>query len=112
MVVLVSLEAVKDALRIAVRDDNGAVLPHEYDDLIEAYTLSVTDAVLRYLRKLENPDSWNENTVPAAVRLAIILGVNSLYDDESPELVSGLAASDPKNPLVALLCMMRKPTYA
>ncbi|WP_144223613.1 head-tail connector protein [Mesorhizobium amorphae] len=108
---LVTLEYVKSALHIIERDGNGVVLDHEDDGLIQGYMKSVTEAVLRYLRALET-STWTETTAPEAVKLAIVIGVKSLYDPEAQELLSGLAASDPKNPIVGLLCMMRKPTLA
>lgn len=111
MVPLVTLEFVKSALHIIERDASGEVLDHEDDGLIQDYMNSVTEAVLRYLRVLET-STWTESTAPKAVKLAIVMGVVSLYDPEAEPLLSGLAASDPKNPIVALLCMMRKPTLA
>lgn len=99
---LVPLEFVKKALRVAHDDD---------DDVLEMHIASVTEAVLRYLRRLD-VNEWTSGTVPNAVRSAILLGVKSLYDEDKAELLSGLASSDPKNPLVALLCMMRRPTVA
>jgi len=110
MAALVSLDFVKRALRVAEYGDGGEVLPIEDDALIQGYVDAVTEAVLRYLRARDN--DWTEATLPKAVRLAIVLGVNSLYDTEQAELLSGLGSSDPKNPMVALLCMMRKPTLA
>lgn len=108
---LVTLEYIKSALHIIERDGNGVVLDHEDDGLIQGYMESVTEAVLRYLRILET-STWTETTAPKAVKLAITMGVMSLYNEDQTELLSGLAASDPKNALVALLCMMRKPTLA
>ncbi|WP_051469626.1 head-tail connector protein [Chelativorans sp. J32] len=100
MASLVSLESVKAALHIDSGDD---------DTLLQDYIESVQEAVLRYLRVLGEND-WTEETVPKAVRLAIIMGVQSVYDPDRLDLIAGLASSDPKNPIVAMLCMMRRPT--
>ncbi len=112
MASLVTLEFVKAALHIIERDENGVVLDHEDDGLIQGYIDSVEEAVLRYLRRLAVTPPWTEADAPKAVKQAIVLGVASLYDPEAPELLSGLGSSDPKNPLVGLLCMLRKPTVA
>lgn len=113
MVALVSLEFVKQAIRVAEYDGAGTMLPNDDDDLVQGYIDAVTEAVLRYLRVLNaDPFPWNDTTVPKAVKQSIVLGVASLYDPEAPELLSGLGSSDPKNPIVGMLCMMRKQTLA
>lgn len=110
MAALISKEFAKEALRIAERDGNGDIIEHEDDDLIQAYIDATNEAVLRYLRGGE--EGWTEESAPKAVKTAIVLGVSSLYDPSQGELLSGLGSSDPKNPMVALLCMLRKPTLA
>ncbi|NVP55968.1 head-tail connector protein [Mycoplana rhizolycopersici] len=108
---LVSLDFVKQALRIAERDDEGNILDHEDDGVLQAYIDTASEAVVRYLKEGAN-DDWDESTTPAAVRQAVVIAVQGLYDPDQVELLSGLGTSDPKNPIVALLCMMRKPTLA
>lgn len=103
MVTLVSLPLVKQVLRVDTNDD---------DAILEIHIETVTDAVLRFVRRGAADVEWTESTVPRAVRGAILLGVGSLYDEDAAELISGLSNADPKNPLVALLCMQRRPTYA
>jgi len=103
MATLVSLDLVKQVLRVDTDDD---------DAILDVHIETVTEAVLRFLRRRSDDDEWNEATVPRAVRGAILLGVGSLYDEDAAELISGLSNADPKNPLVALLCMQRRPTYA
>lgn len=100
---LVPLDFVKKALRVDHSDD---------DTVIRAYIETVSEAVFRYLRQDPKNPQLSETGLPKAVVGAVILGVKSLYDDDQVELLSGLAGSDPKNPLVGLLCMMRKPTLA
>lgn len=111
MVQLVSLAFVKQALRIAEYDADGTVLPHDDDEVLAAYIEDVQEAVLRYLRVLGDND-WTGDSVPKAVRQSIVMGVKALYDPDQVDLLGGLASSDPKNPLVAMLCMMRRPTLA
>jgi hypothetical protein len=110
VVKLISIEFAKKALRIAEYDGDGNLIDQEDDDLVQAYIDATTEAVLRYLRGGE--EGWTEETAPKAVKTAIVLGVQSLYQTDQAELLSGLGSSDPKNPLVALLCMLRKPTLA
>lgn len=112
MDLFVSLAFVKQALRIAEYDVDGEVLPHDEDVVLTSYIESAQDAVLRYLRVPSDDMPWTDETVPPAVRASILLAVRSLYDDDQADLLAGLASSDPKNPLVSLLCMMRRPTYA
>lgn len=103
MAALVSLEFAKEALRVEHDDDDG---------LIQGYIDAVNEAVLRYLRVLNAANPWTEQNAPKGVKQAIIIGVASLYDPDVPELLSGLGSSDPKNPMVGLLCMLRRPTRA
>ncbi|MCG7508875.1 head-tail connector protein [Mesorhizobium retamae] len=113
MVPLVTLEFVKKAIRVAEYNADGEMLPNTDDDLVEGCIEAATEAVLRYLRVLDaDPPIWTETTAPKAVKQAIVLGVNSLYNPDQGELLSGLGSSDPKNPMVGLLCMLRKPTLA
>lgn len=112
MALLVSLAFTKRALRIAEFDDEGDVLEHEDDDVLTSYIESAQDAVLRYLRIGADDLEWDDETVPPAVRASILMGVKALYDPQQAALLTGLGSSDPKNPIVAMLCMMRKPTVA
>ena len=106
---LVSLAFVKQALRIAEFDGSGAVLPHEDDGVLAVYIQTAQEAVLRYLKDRADPD-WTEATAPLAVRMSIVLAVQSLYDPDRADLLTGLGTSDPRNPIVAMLSMIRKPT--
>lgn len=111
MTALVSLDFVKKALRIAELDNTGIVLMHEDDALLASYIETAQEAVLRYLKDRADPD-WTEQSAPKAVSHAIVLAVQGFYDPDMHHLLSGLGTSDPKNPIVALLCMLRKPTIA
>lgn len=96
---VVSLELAKKALRVDFDDD---------DVIIQTQIDTVSAAVRRYLRVDET--AWGDEGAPKEVVGAVLLGVKSLYDDDAAELLSGLASSDSSNPLVAILCMMRRPT--
>ncbi len=111
MAEIVSLDFVKRALRVAEFGPDGEVLEHEDDLLLQNYIDTATEAVLRYLKGKADPD-WTEETAPKAVHSSIVLAVQSLYDPDRTDLIAGLGVPDPKNPIVALLCMMRKPTVA
>lgn len=111
MSALVGLPFVKQALRIAELDGNGDVLPHEDDVILSGYIAAAQEAVLRYLKDRADPE-WSEESAPLAVKQAIVLAVQGFYDPDMHDLLSGLGMSDPKNPIVALLCMLRKPTIA
>lgn len=111
MTELVTLAFVKQALRIAELDGSGEVLPHEDDAVLGVYITTAQEAVLRYLKDRADPE-WSEESAPLAVKQAIVLAVQGFYDPDMHDLLSGLGTSDPKNPIVALLCMLRKPTIA
>jgi uncharacterized protein YutE (UPF0331/DUF86 family) len=110
---IVSLDYVKQALRIAEWDGESppSIAAHEDDALLTSYIEAAQEAVYRYLKDRAD-EEWTEETAPRAVRQAIVLAVQGLYDPDQHDLLSGLGTSDPKNPIVALLCMMRKPTVA
>jgi uncharacterized protein YutE (UPF0331/DUF86 family) len=108
---LISTAFVKQALRIAEYDGAGEVLPHEDDDVIKAYIKAAQEAVLRYLKDNAN-ETWTEETAPRAVRQAVLIAVQAMYDPDQMDLLSGLASSDPKNPIVGMLSMLRRPTLA
>lgn len=108
---LVGLPFVKQALRIAELDGEGEVIAHEDDAVLAAYIDTAQEAVLRYLKDRANPN-WTEENAPLSVKMAIVLAVQGFYDPDMHDLLSGLGTSDPKNPIVALLCMMRRPTIA
>jgi hypothetical protein len=110
MVDVVELSFVKQALRIAERDGNDQILPHEDDTILQGYIDTATEAVLRYLKV--DGSGWDVANAPASVRQAVVLAVQSMYDPDRVDLLSGLGTSDPKNPIVAMLCMMRDPTVA
>lgn len=93
---LVTLEEAKRALRVEEDDFDG-----EITDRIQ----QSEDAVLDYLKLEELPDHWR-------VKAAVILGVQSLFDDEKAELISGLGTGDPRNAMVALLYRLRDPALA
>lgn len=99
---LVSLQFVKEALRIDHDDDDTA---------LQAYVDASSSAVIRYLKSAADP-TWTEETAPATVRIAITIAVQALYEPEQRDLLAGLGSGDPKNPLVALLYAMRDPALA
>lgn len=111
MAQLISPALVKQALRIAEYDGDGQVLPHEDDAVISAYIDAAQEAVLRYLKDAADL-AWTEATAPKAVRQAILIAVQAMYDPDQMDLLGGLSHPDPKNPIVAMLCMMRRPTLA
>lgn len=111
MAQLVSLNLVKQVLRIAEYGPDNELLANEDDAIITSFILTAQDAIIRYLKSGADPD-WTEDTAPPAVRTAIIMAVQALYDPGQMDLLAGLGAPDPKNPLVALLCMLRRPTLA
>jgi hypothetical protein len=111
MAQLISIPFVKQALRIAEYGPDGAILPHEDDELISEYIDTAQEAVLRYLKDSANP-TWTETTAPRAVRQSILIAVQGMYDPDQRDLLNGLAHPDPKNPIVAMLSMMRRPTLA
>ena len=108
---LVALPFVKKVLRIAELDGEGEVIDHEDDTVLAVYIDTAQEAVLRYLKDQADPE-WTEENAPQAVKMAILLAVQGFYDPDMHDLLAGLGTSDPKNPLVALLCMMRRPTIA
>lgn len=108
---LVSLDFVKQALRIAEWDGDDNLLDHDDDAVLTAYIETATEAVLRYLKDAADA-AWTEETAPKAVKQSIVIAVQALYEPDKADLLSGLGTSDPKNPIVAMLCMMRKPTVA
>lgn len=110
MVAIVTLDFVKVALRIAERGEADQILPHEDDDVLQAYIDTANEAVLRYLKT--TGESWTESTVPAAARQSVVMAVQAMYDPDRIDILSGLGTSDPRNPIVAMLCMMRDPTVA
>ncbi len=111
MAQLISTAFVKQALRIAEYDSAGQVLPHEDDQIISAYIDAAQEAVLRYLKDAAD-EAWTEQTAPRSVCQAILISVQAMYDPDQIDLLGGLAHPDPKNPIVAMLSMMRRPTLA
>lgn len=111
MAELVDLSFIKTALRIAELDGNGAILPHEDDTVLQAYLDTAHEAVRRYLKEATD-DAWTADNAPKAVKQSIVIAVQAMYDPDKIDLLTGLGTSDPKNPMVAMLCMMRKPTLA
>lgn len=111
MAELVDLSFIKTALRIAERDGDGTMLPHEDDIVLQAYLDTAHEAVRRYLKDANDGD-WTASDAPKAVKQSIVIAVQAMYDPDKVDLLTGLGTSDPKNPIVAMLCMMRKPTLA
>lgn len=111
METIITVAFVKQALRIAEYGSDGEVLPHEDDNLIAAYIATAQEAVYRYMKDAADPQ-WDEQTAPMAVRQAVLIAVQGMYDPDQVDLLAGLAHPDPKNPIVAMLCMMRRPTLA
>jgi hypothetical protein len=102
---LVTLDQVNRALNLGLFDGDERTAD------VELKIAQAEDAVLDFLKKPE-PD-WTPETVPPRVTAAIMLVIQSLYDDSAtPELLSGLGSGDPRNPVVALLYRLRDPTLA
>ena len=105
---LVSLAFVRQALKIADYDADGNVIEGEDDGVLGVFIQTAQEAVIRYLKEHADP-GWTDSSAPMAVRMSIVMAVHALYDDK-PDLLSGLGTSDPRNPIVAMLAMLRKPT--
>lgn len=115
MTALVSVEQVDRALRLDLTNDLGDGSAEDGDtqrlEDIELKISQATDIVLDYIKKAD--DEWTPETVPGRVSAAIIMVVQCLFDDGAKaELLAGLAGSDLKNPLVAILYRLRDPALA
>lgn len=117
MVALVTVEQVDNALRLNLEADLGDPSGDDADtsrlDNVTMRIAQATDIVLDYLKIAEEDVTWTTETVPGRVSAAIILVVESLFDDGAKgEMLKGLANGDLANPVVALLYRSRDPTLA
>lgn len=102
---LVTLDQVNEALHLDLVDGDERTAD------VEMKIAQAEDAVLDYLKKPDH--GWTPETVPPRVTAAIMLLIQSLYDDSAtPEMISGLGTGDPRNPVVALLYRLRDPAIA
>lgn len=74
MAALVTLDEVKNRLRIDFNDDDVDVL---------AMAEEATDIVIGYIKKPDH--EWTENAVPFRIKAAILLVVSRLYESRDGE---------------------------
>lgn len=102
---LVTLEQVNLALRLDLVEN---------DERIPDINLKISqaeDAIIDFLKKPDH--DWTADTVPGRVSAAIMLVIQSLFDEANTGgLLPGLGTGDPKNPVVALLYRLRSPAIA
>lgn len=102
---LVTLDQVNLALRLDLAPND------ERTPDIELKISQAEDAVIDYLKKPDH--GWTPETVPPRVMAAILLVVQSLFDESATaEMIAGLGTGDPENPVVALLYRLRDPALA
>lgn len=102
---LVNLPQVNLALRLDLITDDERIPD------VELKIVQAEDAVIDYLKKPDH--GWTPETVPPRVTAAIMLVIQSLYDDsDKGQIIAGLGSGDPKNPCVALLYRLRDPALA
>lgn len=113
MTALITVEEANGALRLDLSNDGSSPVTYDDDrlpDLLLKMDLA-TGIIVDYIKKPDH--GWDTATVPAPVKTAILLALESLFDDSAKaEMLSGLANGDLKNPIVALLCRQRDPAIA
>ena len=108
---LVSIQDVNDALRLDLASD-GASPPTFTDDRIPEVELKLgqaEDIVLDYLKVAA--DKWDESTVPARVKTAVLLSFEALFDNRY-DLIAALKENNQESPIVAVLWRLRDPALA
>jgi hypothetical protein len=105
----VTIEQVNLALRLDLGFDDSP--PDERIADVEMKIEQATAIVVDYL-KYDRTD-WDADTVPRNVHAAVMLVVQSLYDDSAKgEMLAGLGGGDLRNPVVGMLHRMRDPSLA
>lgn len=97
MVALVTIQDVRERLRIDAPDD-------DFD--VQAMTEQATDIVIDYLKKPDH--TWTLETAPARIKAAILLVVGRLYLDREGQLDGGILSETVK----ALVHRDRDPAIA
>ncbi len=116
MSALITVEQANDHLRLDLETDGSS--PPAFDDIrlpdLQLKMDQATDIVLDYLKVgQDSPPLWDTETVPGRISAAILLVLQSLYDDSAAgAMLSGLAGGDLKNPVVCLLYRSRDPALA
>lgn len=97
---LITLEEAKEQLRVNDTTD--------FDAQITRMIAQSEDAVKDFLKLADDVPLPDLERVKAAVLICI----QSFFDDPKAELISGLGTGDPNNPIVALLYRLRDPALA
>jgi hypothetical protein len=116
---LVTVAQVNKRLRLDLEAD--ITDPSAEDDVsdrledVELAILQASQIVLNYITDPE--DYWDadedEASVPGDVSAATLLLVKALYDDQAKgEMLRGIAANDPANPVVSLIYHRHVPALA
>jgi len=112
MIALVTLDRVKKSLRV---DDNDS------DDILDAYILSASQAVIRYLKAqaevLIDFDALGDSppdtdSVPADIQAAVVLLVGYFYRDPDGDTDKAFEQGYLPRPVTALLYPLRDPAVA
>lgn len=113
MWMLVSLDRVKEVLRVTHENDDG---------MLEILTAGASRAVLRYLKgqagdllSIDSPPDSPPNDLEAVeedVQIAVILLVGHLYRNPDNDTESAFDRGDLPKPVTALLYPHRDPTLA
>lgn len=120
MVALVSLPRVKQALRIGEWDaGDSPAAPFEDDDLLEAYILAASTAVIRYL-KAQAPEVIpgladsppTADGCPETVEMAVIYLVGHFYREPDGNTDDAFDRGYLPKPVTALLYSYRDPALA
>jgi hypothetical protein len=111
MVALVTLDRVKNALRVETADD---------DDLLGAYILAASQAVIGYLKgraeEVMDLDSSGdlppESDAPEVIQVATIMLVGHFYREPDGDTEQAFERGYLPKPVTALLCAFRDPALA
>lgn len=120
MAELVSLDRVKQALRIGDIDADGTPLPSEDDALLEAYIAAASQAIIRYLKGqakdvlgLDDEGELPPNVeVPEDVQVACILLVGHFYREPDGNPDTAFEHGYLPRPVTSLLYSLRDPALA
>lgn len=114
---LVTVAQANRRLRLDLDADIGDPSADEGDtDRLLDVELAIAQASEIVRGYITEPDPyWDaaEDNVPGDVSAAVLLVMKALYDDQSKgEMLKGIAANDPANPVVSLLWKRHVPTLA
>lgn len=110
---LVTLQEAIGQLRLQDMEMSGS--PAEYtDERLPDLLLKMdaaSDIVMTYLKRVET--GWDEQTTPKDVKAAVLMVLESLYDDSAEgKVLAGLAGGTLNNAVVAILYRYRDPALA